>query len=217
MLPEKLFVTKALILHIQNARKEREMSADDLSDAVHKHKGFISAIERKRYKRLSANLLIEIFEKLHDDMSREEIMTKLESLASVPDSAIEDDGDDESHMVGSSSPNYSNKNDDFEKHMFETLLEDTSECFRQYYKKRPNEANVSLYYLFRSMIFDSRFMLFIMRNPFFKFKSLSEEDRAEFIREFVLLFRKYEKLAESRPKPETEKETKTDDSEIPQT
>ncbi len=221
MLPEKVHVTDDLLLHIQNTRKEKDISAENLSRSLPKPDGFISALERKRYKKIASSLLMKIFYSLHEELGDEEIIAKIESLTSIPDvpeSASDEEDNTEVPVDDGRETMTFEKKDEYDldedynnPYLIQSQLRMLSAPFNAYYQRRPRDAVYTITAFLTSMRFDLSFMMKIIGFPFFIFKTLSKDERISFIKEFRQLFDKYLAIAEPRLKPD---ETFSPNSEV---
>ncbi len=213
MLDAKVILTDDLIQHIQTARIEKSVNAAALSKDIGKPEGFISALEGKRYKKIASIVLVTIFDRLYPDLSKDDIIAKIESIVSKPsvtsdlDAAnIAIDGGHED-IVFEEKDEYTLAEDYNNPYLINNLLNTLSKPFRVFYEKRPKDTAYILTTFLTSMRFDLGFMMKIISYPFFLFKSLTIDERKRFMSEFKQLFTKYLELAGSRHDPEKEYET----------
>jgi transcriptional regulator with XRE-family HTH domain len=93
MLKPRITLTDELLHYIYEERTSRGINASNLSKAIGKQPAFISQMENKRIGSISTDLLLKIFQELHNDLTDDEIIEKIQAiLNSVKDEVIKKNG-----------------------------------------------------------------------------------------------------------------------------
>lgn len=211
MLSPKVTLTDELIHHIQETRMGNIIGAAVLSEKIGKPSGYISALENKRIKTIASSLLIKIFLVLHDNLSEDEVIAKIEAIINVPKTidkqssdnvAIDIDDEDIEEHGENESPKKNKKYNLMEDYnnpdLIKGILNEISKRFSSSYKNNPKDTVYILSTFLSSMRFDTGFVMAMLSLPYFGLNNLTHDERQNAFDDIQEVFKKHLELAESK-------------------
>jgi len=198
MLSSRVPLTDKLVCHIQDIRTGNVIGAAKLTEMIGKPPGYISALENRRIKSISAPLLIKIFRVLHENLSDEEIVEKIESIINAPKVEDASVGDNVTVTDYEKKEKYTLGDDYDNPYLIENLLSTLSVPFNAYYKKEPKDTVYTVATLLTSMQFDIVLMMKLLNLPIFLLKPLVIEERQIFLDDIGQVFQKHLSIAKDK-------------------
>ena len=199
MLNSRVPLTDKLVCHIQDIRTGNVIGAAKLTEMIGKPPGYISALENRRIKSISAPLLMKIFRVLHDNLSDEQIVEKIESIINVPKAEDASVGDSMTKdRVGIEGVDYLPDEYYASPHLIENNLEVIASAIREYHKQHPKDAVINSTTLSISLKHDAKLMMQLLKYPYFLLGTLTTDERLDFINDISQVFCKYWAIAKDK-------------------
>ena len=202
MLPSKIKLTDKIINEIKAARTAKRIPAATLSRIIKRDDSYISSLELKRLRTISANDLVTIFCVLLD-VNEHEVVTRVEAMLNTDDIADNYAIQGLSNATHSerpgtimvSEPLADNKWYDLSSEFTDTelisdMLQAIIDLITEYYKKDPKETVFALSSFVKTLKFDPAFTLEIMGTPFYTLRNLRVIDRKKVLAEIREVLKK---------------------------
>jgi hypothetical protein len=204
MLQAKIKLTDLMIHNIKTARIAKRIPAAVLSRAIKRDDSYISSLELKRLRTISADDLIAILSFLFEIPEHMAIAKAEEFIGIVekPNSYLNSGSQDSFSPGGNegamwvSEPvvndyQYDTKSAYAGLELINDMLEVLIGLITDIYKKEPKEVFFVLSSFVKTLQFDPVFTMSVMGIPFFALKSLSIDKRKDVLDELLSVFSKY--------------------------
>jgi len=210
MLPAKIKLTDEVIDNIKSARTAKRIPAAILSRIIKRDDSYISSLELKRLRTISAVDFVVILCYLYDlpEQKAVEMAEKIIGMNNLPDGCS--DKDSEYVLYNGSKSDFSVKESlaEYYTHgvdaeyidieLINGMLDTINELFTELYKKEPKETVYALNSFIKTLQFDPLFALKLMAMPFFALKSLNIDMRVKILGELSEVFKKHAAIAHAR-------------------
>ena len=204
MIPAKIQLTDDVINRIKTARLVKRIPAVELSKAIKRDGSYISSLELKRLKNISAADFISILRYLFDipenkaiekaeimlDIAKKDIAAPYLSLEA--NSAYDKNNE---HISINETPEqkyrYGDDGGNANPELISDMLDDIAGLISDFYKKEPKETVFALNSFIKTFKFDPMFTLQLMEMPFFSLKSGNIDIRIKVLADLSAVLKKH--------------------------
>ena len=210
MLPIKIKLNEEIIDSIKSARAAKRIPAAILSRVIKRDDSYISSLESKRLRTISAVDFIEILSFLYD-LPEQKAIEMAEKITG--NSSLADDCSDKSSkyifnnkskndfLVSEPTAEYYRRwveTDYIDTELINGMLDTIKELFTEFYKKEPKETVYVLNSFIKTLQFDPIFTMKLIAMPFFALKSLDIDMRIKVLLELSELLKKHTAIAQTK-------------------